>query len=432
MKQIPTVLTSLFLAVFYILVMHKCVAAFFTPKRKWLVQFLSWLLYYGFQVSLEIANIFSPSLILFLNMLFIFLITILFYYASFKQSIIFSALICAVWMFVEIILRMVFTMLNLNDESGLAGAVISKIIMLAFTTFLGHFLKKQSSIDISSKYVIILLIIPIGSIYLMHNIFKLCSRFADKSMFAFVSGILLLLINYVIFEVYEWLVENAEYHKKTMLYEQQLELCSQQALEREIQNSEIRHLRHDMKNHLACILGMVQAKGNEEATCYIHSLLKADTMIPMQEVSRSGNIVVDSLVNYKYFLAKKAGITFNANVFVPVALPFQNNKLTIVLGNLLENALDACQQMQAGGPRIDLQISYQKGLLSIVVCNTYEGERKPDTRGRFQTTKIDREHHGLGLISVEQALEQYHGEMIISTKNGIFKTTIIMYEEEEK
>lgn len=433
MNHIPTVITSSLLAVFYILVMHKCVTTFFSQKRKGgLVSFLLWLLYYGFQVSLEIANTFSPALILVLNMLFIFLITILLYCISLKRCIIFSALICAVWMFVEVILHMIFNLLKLNDESGLAGAVISKIIMLAFATFLGHCLKKKSSIDISGKCVIILLIIPIGSIYLMHNIFIICNRFADKSMFAFVSGILLLLINYIIFEVYERLAENAEYQKKTMLYEQQLELCSQQAAEREIQNAEIRQMRHDMKNHLTSILGMVQARDSEEATCYIHSLLEANTMSRIQEVSRSGNIVVDSLVNYKSLMAKKAGIAFNANVFIPVSLPFQSNNLTIILGNLLENALDACSQMQAGEPRIDLQISYQKGLLSIIVCNTYEGKRKSDARGHFHTTKMDREHHGLGLISVEQALVRYNGEIIVEMKNDIFKTAIIMYEEGEK
>ena len=84
-----------------------------------------------------------------------------------------------------------------------------------------------------------------------------------------------------------------------------------------------------------------------------------------EEISKSGNIVVDSLVNYKYSIAKKEGIAFEVSVFVPSVLPFKSEHLVIILGNLLENAFDACMKVQPKGRFIRLDMSFEKNMLKI-------------------------------------------------------------------
>lgn len=329
-------------------------------------------------------------------------------------------------MLVEIIVHMILYMLKFDDRLGLSGTIISKIVMLVFAIITGNCLQQKSITDISIRYMTFLFIVPAGSIYIMHNIFLICNESDEELVFSFVSGIMLLFINYVIFEVFESLAQNTEYQKKTMLYEQQLDLCNQQAKEREAQNAEVRMLRHDIKQHLICLLGMVNADKKQEAINYLTSLLDNGTSKKIYEISRSGNIVVDSLVNYKCSVAQKENIEFNANIFIPPVLPFQNGNLTIILGNLLENALDACRHVTSGKRMIGMQMSYQKEILSIVVWNTFEGILAPDGERSIQSK------HGMGMLSIEQAVTTYNGELTTETQGDIFKAAVILYEDEEK
>ncbi|MDF2888577.1 MAG: Histidine kinase, gyrase and HSP90-like ATPase [Lacrimispora sp.] len=432
MNHLSAAFVSPFLSLFYILVIRKCINAFFAPYKKKTATLLIWIAYYFFQLFLGIGTGISPALTLFFNMAFVFLATSLSYSESRRKCALFSFLICAIWMLVEIIIHMILNMLNLDDKAGLSGAIISKIVMLVFAIVTGHCLQHKRTGDISFRYMVVLLMVPAGSIYIMHNIFVISSTTENELFFSFISGILLFLINYIIFEVFESLAESSEYQKKTLLYEQQLELCSRQAEEREIQNTEIRLLRHDIKQHLISLLGMVDSGENEDAATYLATLLEKGNSKKIHEISRSGNIVVDSLVNYKCSVAQKEQIQFNANIFIPPALPFQNGNLTIILGNLLENAIEACRQMKSGQPKIELEMSYQKEILSIVVWNTFEGERFTDSQKHFQTTKKNPDRHGLGLLSIEQAVAACKGEVITQIQGNIFKAVVILYQEPEK
>lgn len=416
-NMLSTAIVSPFLALFYILVIRKCIHAFFLPTPLKLPNYLVWIAYFLFQVYVGMGEPLSPVITLLLNMFFVFLVTSSAHSESLRKCSIFSFLICAIWMLVEIIVHMILYMLKFDDSSGLSGNIISKILMLVFAIITGNCLQQRSITDISFRYMAILFIVPAGSIYIMHNIFVISNQSSDELLFSFISGILLLFINYVIFEVFESLAQNTDYQKKTLLYEQQLDLCNQQAKEREVQDAELRMLRHDIKQHLICLLGMVNANKNEEAVHYLTALLENGTSRKIHEISRSGNIVVDSLVNYKCSVAQKEHIEFNANIFIPPVLPFQNGNLTIILGNLLENALNACRHIQIGKRMIGIQMTYQKEILSIVVWNTLE-----------DSSKDSPSKHVMGMLSIEQAVATYNGEVITETEGNIFKAAVILYE----
>ncbi|MBD9141674.1 MAG: ATP-binding protein [[Eubacterium] rectale] len=238
---------------------------------------------------------------------------------------------------------------------------------------------------------------------------------------------MLLFVNYVVFEIYDWMSRDAVVREQNRLYVQQLELCSRQAEERESLYLEIRRLRHDMKNYLSCLLGAVQNGEKKEAEMLIQGMLNNGISNKVSEVSRSGNIVVDSLVNYKHDLAEKEGIMFEANVFIPVSLPFQSGHLAVVLGNLLDNALEACRGVPEGQRYINLDISYVKEMLQICIRNSYHATHRKDSSGRYLTTKKDTLDHGIGLSSVEQAVSCYHGEMTAEETGNEFRVSVVMY-----
>lgn len=281
--------------------------------------------------------------------------------------------------------------------------------------------------DIPIKYFLTILLIPLSSIFLIHNIFLIAYQKKKYTPFAIISSLLLLLISYVIFEIFNWMEYDAEIREQNKIFEQQLKICDQQTAERENLYTELKQIRHDMKNHLTAILGLIQTNKNEEAENYIYTLLNDGIIEPPEKMAHSGNIVVDSLVNYKCALAHKDGIDFQADIFIPSLLPFQAAQLAIIFGNLLENALEACHNIPAGKRYIHIQASYAKEVLFIMICNPYFGKRRKDRNGRYITSKNDTLHHGYGLLSVERSVSCYDGQVNIVEQDNTFKVSIVMY-----
>lgn len=339
-----------------------------------------------------------------------------------------TLLICTVWMLVEVIVLLVLEAVG-TDESVIndAGSFISKMCMLLFSVLLDRYAKEKQYTEIPLRYFILMLLVPTSSIYMMHNIFLMAASHVEYSLFSITVGLLLLLVNYVIFTVYDRMGQAAELQNRNRLYEQQLDLCSHQAEEREGYYLELRRMRHDMKNHLSGILGMVNAGQTKEAGDYIQKMLDDGIGSKVDEISHTGNIVVDSLVNHKYALAKKDGIRFEAKVFIPSVLPFQGRHLAIIFGNLLENALEACRKLPQEQRYIILEATYIKEILQIYIKNSSPEEVKKDSHGQYLTTKEDAGCHGIGLISVEQALSGYDGELFIEHEGNEFRVSAVLY-----
>ena len=370
----------------------------------------------------------SPLVLITGNIILVFLISTVTARKSIKLRCMFTILICSVWMLVEVLCAMVLTVAGAQNATlSDAGNVISKLCMLLLSVLISHYMKVKNSPEISLRYFLVILLVPASSIYIMHNIFIIAAVYDEFSKFSVFSSLMLLLVNYVVFEIYDWMSRDAMVREQNRLYGQQLELCSRQAEDRESLYLEIRRLRHDMKNYLSCLLGAVQTGEKKEAEMLIQEMLNDGISNRTSEVSRSGNIVVDSLVNYKHDLAEKEGIMFEANVFIPVSLPFQSGHLAVILGNLLDNALEACRGVPEGQRYIKLDISYVKEMLQICIRNSYHATHRKDSSGRYLTTKKDTLDHGIGLSSVEQAVSCYHGEMTAEGTGNEFRVSVVMY-----
>lgn len=218
-----------------------------------------------------------------------------------------------------------------------------------------------------------------------------------------------------------------ELRKQNHMYAQQLELCTQQAEERENLYLEIRRNCHDLRKHLSGLLGMIQTRQIKEAEKYILQLLDDGIGEQPKEISHSGNIIVDSLINHVHALAQKDNIQFNVNIFIPASLPFESRHLAIILGNLIENALEACRDVPDNKGIIYLNISYLKGMLQLTIKNNYQSKRKKDVLGRYLTTKNNTTYHGLGLLSINHAVANYQGQVDIIDSNNEFQVTVVMY-----
>ena len=101
--------------------------------------------------------------------------------------------------------------------------------------------------------------------------------------------------------------------------------------------------------------------------------------------------------------------------------------LNVLLGNLLDNAIDA--SMQTEEKKLNITIKLDKGVLFLYICNSCQ--RIADGRSGFlETTKEDKTNHGIGLKNVRQIVEKYHGDLAFQYENNFMETDVMMYVKE--
>lgn len=139
---------------------------------------------------------------------------------------------------------------------------------------------------------------------------------------------------------------------------------------------------------------------------------------------------MDALVNYKYSIAKRFDIDFSVKLDIPVHLPFDNADMCIILGNVLDNALEANMRGNIDKKYVKLNMRMDTNNLFIIVENSFDGKIKTDTKGHVITLKTNKvEEHGLGLGSIQKAVDKYSGIMKVSYTDMIFTTEILLYSQ---
>ena len=185
-----------------------------------------------------------------------------------------------------------------------------------------------------------------------------------------------------------------------------------------------------MKNHLIGLRSLIKEGDVQRAENYLDGLL--DDIEIVEEKICSGNVVVDTLVNAKCTLAKKMHIKTDIQVCIPNEFKFQDKHLMVILGNIIDNAIEASMKLPEEERYIKLIILYQKKMLNILIINNYNGRTRKNRWGEFITTKEEQVYHGLGLSAIKQAIDYYNGEVKITEKNGKFQVSILIYENNIK
>ncbi len=197
--------------------------------------------------------------------------------------------------------------------------------------------------------------------------------------------------------------------------------------------SEIRGLKHDMKNTIA-IIGQL-SKGEGELQDYLADLNQAFDRLDMR--FRTGNTVADTLLNMKYHEAVHLIPDLKMDtdkLLFPQDLKIHSYDIGIILGNAVDNAVWACRKLKEKEPEADAFIrfvSLQKGnLLVLKVENSFDGKliRKPEEEFPI-TDKPDKENHGIGLANIKNTVEKYQGTMDFRVEDRIFILSMMMKNE---
>lgn len=354
------------------------------------------------------------------------------YEGKFWNKCIFTIAFNAVWMLIEtisgnILLTYCCEFTDLQ-ALGTLGSFTSKIVFMIAITALKRVFTKDEIKELPVRYSFMLVLIPIGSIYIMNNIFMLGYRLHSNraNIQSAVTAVILLGVNVLVFYIYIKLADDLQLRRMTSVYEQQLDLCERHQQERELSILQLRDVRHNMKNNLVSILAYAENGDNEKIIRFVNEIME-EGGIKTSTVTNSGNIVIDSLIGYWYVEAKKVGIDFSVNLNIPMEMPFRGADICLILGNLLENAVEAAQKAE-GKKYIRLHMKYDKNNLLLFVENNYKGVLIKTKDKRLKSTKTDAGNHGVGLSSVYRIAAKYHG--VVTIDDGVtnrFLIRVVLY-----
>ena len=220
--------------------------------------------------------------------------------------------------------------------------------------------------------------------------------------------------------------------QKHFVEEQQVKAMKMRLEETENFYGSIRKVRHEMKNHMANIKGLTEAGEYGEIEEYVRRM--DETMQELEYKYVTGNAVTDVIINDKCRRAEKAGIRFDADFRYGGEIPVFD--MGIILNNLLDNAIEACEKLETGKGFIRLSLKRKKQFLILYVENNFDGavpvskgSPLPPTTKQSILPGIITEH-GIGLENVRDIAERYFGGVNIKVKGDVFHVTVMLQQGE--
>ena len=184
---------------------------------------------------------------------------------------------------------------------------------------------------------------------------------------------------------------------------------------------QMRGWRHDYHNHIQAMLALIDKP--EEMRQYLWML--SDDLTTVDTVLKTGNVMVDAILNSKLSLIKSKNITVNAKATVPAELRISEIDLCAIIGNLLDNAMEACLRQGENEERfIRVYIGILKKQLYICVTNSVGGAVKKV--GKTYLSTKDSDAHGFGLMRIDRLADKYDGYVNRQNEEGAFATEVML------
>lgn len=348
------------------------------------------------------------------------------YQSSIQKKIIATSLVYSVVLVIELVVSAAIGFLDISIyRNSTFNSVIGLILIRTITMIAAYLLNRykdstKRDYPIPKRYYFAFTVILFGTLYL----FTLSLENNNLTIYnVLISGSILILVNITMIiideKIYNVIMLNNEKRILTLQnisYENQAEIINQSDVS-------IKAFRHDMKNHFIALNEMYKNDNKDEIEIYIGKIIEE---LEKGGFSNSNNCVIDSIINFKLRKLQDVNAKISVEVNAPQNMNILAYDITVISGNLLDNAIGAV--LKSENKKIDLRISCSMGKLIILIDNSFDGNLIIEN-GKFKTTKAFKNNHGIGIANVERSLEHYDGEMRTEyTKDTFSVAVIIPYE----
>lgn len=183
---------------------------------------------------------------------------------------------------------------------------------------------------------------------------------------------------------------------------------------------EIRGWRHDYRNHMQVL--KIYAENGELEKCRDYILQMDQDLNEADQTVRSGNVMADAIIGSKLSLAREKDIRLNTTLNIPQKLPISDTEFCALFGNLMDNAIEACEKIDAKEDRfIRIYIGIFKKQFYISVINATTGAKRITSYVSGKGAG-----HGFGLYRIDTIVKKHGGYLNRKNEPGVFATEVML------
>ena len=199
----------------------------------------------------------------------------------------------------------------------------------------------------------------------------------------------------------------------------QSDLISKQTVEIQNMYRQMQEWRHDYRNHIQNMKNRLDGDQGELEQ-YLDEL--ADDLTQTDTSIQTGNVMADAVLNSKLSVAEQKSIQLNVKAHFPKGIEMTDVEMCSVLGNLLDNAIEACEKLPCDKRFLRVYIDKFKGQFYLSVQNSSPSIQRD--KGIFRTTKAGT--HGFGLFRIDRIAKKYGGYVNRQYEEGVFATELLL------
>lgn len=332
----------------------------------------------------------------------------------------------------EVIVGMSFSLFGVNtskidkDLFLVIGTLISKLLTFTCVQFIRY--KKHRFESINKWYYIAFILLTICSsltVIMISDYLFLNQRYHMKVV-AMISLWTLTISNFLIFYIIDK-ISNFNITEQNLMISKQL--LKEQKLHYEsviIEQENIAKIRHDIKNSLIGVLSEYNSGNEATAKQRLKGML--DEISGINTETLCHDVALNTILIIKKKEALKCGIIFTCEDHINYEIKIDPIDLCVIVGNILDNAIDACKNI-SGKKYISVFISSNDSNLIVYVKNSVC--ERIDTKS-LVTNKADKKLHGYGLPKIQELTEKYTGSITMDCDDEHFETNVILLNEQAK
>lgn len=342
----------------------------------------------------------------------VYIVSLYFFKTSLKKRVVLPVIICAIWSAIEMLvlisITLIFDVTTASDVINIPNYVIFGTIVSKFIQFILTYIIYVRGIfkqfELKRPYGIMFLVLFFSTTCTSYLIFWTMNQINDSNYntMAMFCGITLYVSTFLAFYLYARSQQQNQIIRYQEQAEQQMRFQLQHMDETILSQNKLRAMRHDMNSHLIALKSFFDARDFKSGSRYIENL---DTQFQQAALSvTTGNNALDSVLSAKRSLAESKGIAFHTKIKIQENLPIAPEDCSIIFGNALDNALEACERLPADAAKsINLFLQQDATTIFCKITNT----APPNTEKTFLTSKADKVNHGFGMKNIKEALEKY-------------------------
>ena len=311
---------------------------------------------------------------------------------------------------------------SFSFSDALLGAFVSRTLLLLFSIIIYRLFKAKTSMILSSSTWIALLLFPVFSILLFGVTIEIAMAQNKISFNLILSGIGLLLFNISLFLLLGKLEYSTNLQQKNIALQHEIDQNMKSTNALQAIFNEQRALTHDFNNHITTLYMLLKAEHYEKATEYVKVL--SQNLPENTRVVSTNHPILDTILNQKYTQAKLQNTSMRFTVNDLSSFPMKDEDVVTLLGNLLDNALEACRKLPDSS-YINVKILKKEEDFLLSVENS-SLPVKISENNYVPTDKAELRLHGFGLQNIAHIMQKYGYEYTLFYHDARFHFVSIL------